>query len=61
MWNYMIASKERAICDRLYLSKNYYFDNLENVNLEKLEIISEIYNKRVILDIKKLIKNAEHW
>ncbi len=61
MWNYMIASKERAICDRLYLSKNYYFDNLENVNFEKLEIISQIYNKRVILDIKKLIKNAKHW
>lgn len=57
--NYIIASKERAICDRVYLSKDYYFDNLENINLEKLEEISQIYNKRVILEIKNLIKNAK--
>lgn len=57
--NYMIASKERAICDRIYLSKNYYFDNLESINLEKLEEISQLYNKRVILEIKKLIKNVK--
>ena len=57
-WNYMIASKERAICDRIYLSKNYYFDNLEWVNLEKLEEISLIYNKRVILEIKWIIKDV---
>lgn len=57
--NYMIASKERAVCDRIYLSKNYYFDNLESINLEKLEEISQIYNKRVILEIKKLIKNVK--
>ncbi|MDP3381306.1 MAG: hypothetical protein Q8S84_07580 [bacterium] len=55
----MIASKERAVCDRIYLSKNYYFDNLESINLEKLEEISQIYNKRVILEIKKLIKNVK--
>ena len=56
-WNYIIASKERAICDRIYLSKNYYFDNLEEVDFEKLEEISKIYNnKRVILEVKKLIK-----
>jgi len=61
LWNYMIASTERAICDRLYLSKNYYFDNLENIDFEKLEEISQIYNKRVILYVKKLIKNAKHW
>jgi len=57
---YMIATKERAICDRVYLSKNYYFDNLEWVNFEKLEEISQIYNnKRVILEINRLIKNAK--
>ena len=56
--NYIIASKERAICDKIYLSKNYYFDSLEGVNFEKLEEISKIYNnKRVILEVKKLIKN----
>lgn len=53
-WNYLIASPERAICDRLYLSSNYYFDNLENIDFEKLEEISQIYNKRVIKQVKKL-------
>ena len=57
-WNYIIASKERAICDRIYLSKNYYFDNLEWINKEKLLEISQIYNKRVILEVKKIVKNA---
>ena len=58
-WSYTIASKERAICDRIYLSKNYYFDSLENINFQLLEKIAEIYNKRVILEVKKLIKNAQ--
>lgn len=57
-WTYSIASKERAICDRIYLSPNYYFDNLENIDKEKLKEISKIYNKRVILEINNLIKNA---
>lgn len=58
-WNYTIATKERAICDRVYLSKNYYFDTLENIDFEFLEEISQIYNKRVILEIKQLIKDAQ--
>ncbi len=58
-WNYSIASVERAICDRLYLTKNYYFDDLSWVNFKRLEEISKIYNKRVVLEIKKLIKNAK--
>lgn len=56
---YMIATKERAICDRLYLSKNYYFDNLDWVDKDKLLDIAEIYNKRVILEVKNLLKNAK--
>ncbi len=58
-WNFTIASTERAICDRIYLSKNYYFDDLSNINFEKLKEISKIYNKRVILEVKNLIKNAK--
>jgi len=55
--NYTIASVERAICDRIYLSKNYYFDDLSDINFEKLEEISKIYNnKRVILEVNKIIK-----
>ena len=54
---YTIASVERAICDRIYLSKNYYFDDMWDVDLEKLEEISHIYNnKRVVWEVKKLMK-----
>lgn len=54
---YTIASVERAICDKIYLSKNYYFDDLWDVDFEKLENISKIYNnKRVVLEVNKLIK-----
>jgi hypothetical protein len=53
----MIASLERAICDRIYISPNYYFDNLSDVNWDKLEEIAQIYNKRVIKEIKLLRKN----
>ncbi len=54
---YMIASAERAVCDRIYLSKNYYFDDISHLDLIKLEKISKIYNKRVILEVNNLIKN----
>jgi len=57
---YAIASPERAICDRIYISPGYFFDNLENIDLEKLAQISQIYNKRVILEVKKLIQNVRH-
>lgn len=55
--NTLIASPERAVCDKIYLSKNYYFDDISGLNLEELEEISQIYNKRVILEVKKLIQN----
>lgn len=54
--NYNIASKERAVTDRIYLTSNYYFDNLKNIDIEKLDKISKIYNKRTEKEIKKLIK-----
>ncbi len=49
------ATVERALCDRIYLSPNYYFDNLRPVNLEKLSDISKIYNKRVQIEVASLI------
>lgn len=52
--NYSIASKERAVCDKLYLSSGYYFDNLEGIDFEKLEQISKIYNKRLQKEIISL-------
>ncbi|EKE28357.1 MAG: hypothetical protein ACD_3C00071G0007 [uncultured bacterium (gcode 4)] len=55
-WNYSIASKERAICDKIYLSKNYYFDDLSSIDFKNLEDISKIYNKRVEKEINSLIE-----
>lgn len=59
-WQYAIATPERALCDRLYISKNYYFDNIEHLNFSKLREISQIYNKRVILSVNKMIDDFEH-
>jgi len=54
---YTIASVERAVCDKIYLSKNYYFDDLSDINFNELEEISKIYdNKRVVSEVNKLIK-----
>jgi hypothetical protein len=56
----LVASKERAICDVLYLFADYYFDYLEDVDTDKLLEIAQIYNnKRLILSVKKLLKNAK--
>lgn len=49
-----VASIERAICDTIYLSKNYYFDNLSKINKEKLSTISQIYNKRTKQEVAKI-------
>lgn len=57
---YTIASSERAICDSLYLNKTLGFDNLRNIDVEKLVKISKIYeNKRLENDIKKLVKQTQ--
>jgi hypothetical protein len=51
----MIASPERALCDRIYLTPQYYFDNLSNLNIGLLSKLSSIYNKRTALEINHLI------
>jgi len=52
---FLVASKERALCDKLYLSPSFYFDNLEGINWEKVFEIAEIYqNKRLIKDLNSL-------
>lgn len=55
---YMIASPERAICDRIYLSGETFFDHLHSIDLKKLEEIGTIYPKSTRLVIKKLIAHA---
>jgi len=42
------AIKERAFLDRIYVSKDYYFDNLDALNWDKVFEIMPIYkNKRL--------------
>lgn len=52
--NMAIAGLERAICDVIYLSKKFYFDNLNNINKDLLKSISMIYNKRVKKEVEKI-------
>jgi predicted transcriptional regulator of viral defense system len=51
-----VASPERAACDRIYLSPNYYFDNPGLLKPEKLKAISRIYNKRTQDEVEKILK-----
>jgi len=53
--NYYIASPERALLDVIYLNKEYYFDNLTNINWDKVVEILPIYsgNKRIESKVKK--------
>jgi len=56
-----IASTERALCDRLYLTPKHYFDNLERISRNKAFDIAEIYeSKRLILDLKHLQDVTPH-
>lgn len=43
-----IASTERAFLDTLYLNKESYFDNLDNINIEKCRKFLEIYNSNAL-------------
>lgn len=54
--NYSIAGKERAICDSLYINKYIGFDNLREIDKDKLLEISRIYkNSRLESYIDKLV------
>jgi len=54
---YILACKERAICDSLYIWPRMNMDHLEAVDEEKLYQIALIYkNKRLLNDIQRLIK-----
>lgn len=44
--NYFIASPERAFLDVLYLNKDYHFDNLINIDWNKVYKILPIYNNK---------------
>ena len=44
--NVAMASKERAFLDRIYVSKDYHFDNLDALDWDKVFEILPIYNNK---------------
>lgn len=55
--NYPIAIPERAFLDVVYLNKNYHFDNLSDINWNKVyEILSIYNNKQMEKKVKKYQK-----
>lgn len=52
---YTIADKERTIADCLYVFPRFAFDNLADIDSEKLLTLSKIYNnKRLEKEVEKL-------
>ena len=51
--NVVIASPERAFLDAVFLYKNYYFDNLDPLNWDKIMELKDLYKNRAF---SKLIK-----
>lgn len=45
---YSIASPERAFLDKIYLSKNYHFDNLYQIDWKKARQLLKIYNNKAM-------------
>ena len=55
--NVAMATKERAFLDRIYISKDYHFDNLEVLNWNEVFEILPIYNnKRMEKKVKDYFK-----
>ncbi|MEA3399036.1 MAG: hypothetical protein U9R00_00815 [Patescibacteria group bacterium] len=55
---YATATKERAFLDRIYVSKNYHFDNLGSMDWDKINKILPIYNnKKMEKRVKKYFIN----
>ena len=54
-----IAIPERAFLDRLYLSKNYFFDNIDPLNREVVEDLLPIYScKALEKRVRRVMKDA---
>ncbi len=57
---YAIATRERAFLDRVYVSKDYHFDNLANLNWDKVfEILPIYHNKRLDKKVKQYFKSYQ--
>lgn len=58
MDSYSIASKERAFLDMIYLSADFYFDNLNPIDWDKAFELAAIYqNKRLLKDLDNYYKD----
>ena len=56
--NYFRATKERAFLDSLYLYDDYYFDNIESLDFEKVVNLASLYNRKTLIKkVKKIFKN----
>jgi len=45
---FAVATKERALLDRLYVSKEYHFDNLKNLDWKRIfELVPSYHNQRL--------------
>ena len=57
---YAIATPERAFLDRVYISKEYHFDNLTNLNWNTVfEILPIYHNKRMERKIQEYFKGYQ--
>ena len=55
---YAIATRERAFLDRIYVSKEYHFDNLANLNWDTVFAYVPIYHsKRLEKKVKEYYKS----
>jgi len=58
---YAIAIKERAFLDRIYVSRDYYVDNLDSLSIDKIYEILPIYNnKSMEKKVKKYFNNSKN-
>ena len=55
------ATRERAFLDRVYISKDYHFDNLANLNWDKVfEILPIYHNKRLNKKVKEYFESYKN-
>jgi len=59
--NVAIATKERAFLDRIYISRDYHFDNLDILDWDKVfEILPIYHNQRVTKKVKEYFKDYDN-
>lgn len=55
---YLMASKERAFLDTIYINKDYHFDNLSSLDWDKVfEMLSIYENKRMAKRVKEFFEH----